>query len=183
MKHIIRAVEAHDWPKIKQLRLDALRDPAAPIAFHDSYEPAVARPDEFWQERAAAAAEGVAARQFVAETPDGSWLGTVSVLVERAGTATLFGEVPEQAQTHLVGVFVRSEARGSGVAKDLFAAALDWSWSLAEPRIERVRLFVHEANGRAEAMYRRTGFEPTGHTLPAPGDETAREIELAVRRG
>ncbi|MER6395483.1 GNAT family N-acetyltransferase [Kitasatospora sp. NPDC001603] len=183
MKHIIRAVDAEDWPKIKQLRLDALLDPAAPIAFHDSYEKAAAQPDEFWQERAAGAAEGVAARQFVAEAADGRWLGTVSVLVEHAGTATFFGDVPEQAQTHVVGVFVRSEARGSGVAQGLFEAALDWSWSLAEPRVERVRLFVHEANGRAGAMYRKTGFEPTGHHLPAPGDGTAREIELAVRRG
>ncbi|MGV9271082.1 N-acetyltransferase family protein [Kitasatospora sp. NPDC003701] len=183
MTHIIRAVDADDWPKIKQLRLDALLDPAAPVAFHDTYERAAAHPDAFWQERAAGAAAGVASRQFVAEAADGRWLGTVSVLVERAGTETFFGEVPEQPQTHVVGVFVRPEARGSGVAQELFAAALAWSWALAEPRIERVRLFVHQTNGRAEAMYRRIGFEPTGHTLPAPADENARELELAVLRG
>ncbi|MFF1902623.1 GNAT family N-acetyltransferase [Kitasatospora sp. NPDC058218] len=183
MTHIIRAVEADDWPKIKQLRLDALLDPAAAVAFHDTHEKASAQPDDFWQDRAAGAAAGVAARQFVAEAADGRWLGTVSVLVERAGTATYFGEVPEQPQTHLVGVFVRPEARGSGVSQELFEAALAWSWSLAEPRIERVRLFVHQANGRAEAMYRKIGFEPTGHTLPSPWDESARELELAVRRG
>ena len=45
-----------------------------------------------------------------------------------------------------------------------------------------MRLFVHESNARAEAMYVRAGFKPSGASVPVPGDETHREIELAVER-
>ncbi|WP_433609036.1 GNAT family N-acetyltransferase [Dactylosporangium sp. CA-139114] len=41
-------------------------------------------------------------------------------------------------QTHVVAVFVRPEARGSGLAEALFRAALEWSWAVPEPHIERV---------------------------------------------
>jgi RimJ/RimL family protein N-acetyltransferase len=87
------------------------------------------------------------------------------------------------AQTHVVGVFVRPEARGTGLAEELFRAALEWSWSLAEPRVERVRLFVHEDNARAEALYGKVGFKRTGVSVPVPGDATHRENELARHRG
>ncbi|WP_406193196.1 GNAT family N-acetyltransferase [Kitasatospora sp. NBC_01560] len=183
MKQIIRAVQAEDWAKVKEIRLSALRDPLAPVAFLETYEDAAAKSDTFWQERTAGAAEGVLVRQFVAEDAAGAWLGTVSVLVERAGVEGVFGTVPDAAQTHIVGVFVRPEARGSGLAQELFAAALEWSWQLAEPRIERVRLFVHEDNPRAHALYLKAGFATTGFTVPVPGDAGRLEIELAVPRG
>ncbi|MFE6052180.1 GNAT family N-acetyltransferase [Kitasatospora sp. NPDC056446] len=180
----IRRVAAEDWERVKEIRLDALRDPAASIAFLETYEQAAARPDRFWQDRAAGAATGDDVAQFVAEAADGRWLGTVSARVELPGGApALEGDVIGVAQTHIVGVFVRPEARGTGLARDLLGAAREWSWSLAEPRIRRVRLFVHEDNARAEAMYVKAGFERSGVALPVPGDETRRELELAVLRG
>ncbi|MCX4747301.1 GNAT family N-acetyltransferase [Kitasatospora sp. NBC_01287] len=182
MTHIIRSVRQDDWTRAKALRLDALRDPIAHLAFLDTYEQAAARPDEFWQDRAAGAAEGRTSRQFVAEAADGRWLGTVSVLVERSGTETFFGDVPEVSQTHIVGVFVRPEARGTGLTQELFRAALAWSWSLAEPRIDRVRLFVHEDNPRAEALYAKVGFKRTGFSISAAKQPTSSEIELALLR-
>ncbi len=181
MEHTIRAVQPEDWTKAKALRLDALRDPVASIAFVDTYEQAAGRPDEFWQGRAAQSGEGTTFRQFAAEAADGSWLGSVSVLVERAGVETFFADVPEVAQTHIVGVFLRPEARGTGLAVELFQAALDWSWSLTEPVVEQVRLFVHEDNARAEAMYRKVGFKHTGHSVPAV-DPTASDHELVLLR-
>ncbi|MFE2913319.1 GNAT family N-acetyltransferase [Kitasatospora indigofera] len=182
MSHHIRAVQQEDWPKVKELRLAALRDPVAHLAFLETYEQALARPDEFWQDRTDRAAEGRSCRQFVAEQADGRWLGTVTALVEPAGEKTFFEDVPEQSQTHVVGVFVRPEARGTGVVDELFRAALAWSWELTEPRVERVRLFVHEQNGRAEAMYLRAGFTRTGDSVPAPGGAPARDYELALAR-
>jgi len=182
MNHTVRAVRGEDWIKARAIRLAALRDPLAHLAFLETYEQAVARPDEFWRERTAGAAEGKSARQFVAEAADGGWIGTVSVLVERPGAESVFGEVPEVAQTHVVGVFVEPAARGTGVAEELFRAALEWSWSLSEPRIERARLFVHEDNARAEAMYGKVGFKRTGVSVPVPADSSKREIELALLR-
>ncbi|MET7616866.1 GNAT family N-acetyltransferase [Streptomyces sp. NPDC005408] len=182
MDYVIRPVRAEEWAKARELRLAALQDPAAPIAFLETYEQAVERPDGFWQDRATTSAEGIVSRQFIAEAPDGRWVGTLTVLVERPAGEVRFGEAAKTDQTHLVGVFVRPEARGAGVADALFSAALEWSWELAGPPVKRVRLYVHEHNGRAAAFYRRFGFVPSGDSVPVPGDDTARELELEVLR-
>ncbi|RLU86822.1 GNAT family N-acetyltransferase [Streptomyces griseocarneus] len=175
MEHIIRLVRPEEWRKAKELRLFALTDPAAPIAFLDTYENAATRSDEQWQHRAHTPS-------FIAEGPDGEWAGSVSILVEVPGEDSVFGGDAVMPQTHLVGVFVRPEHRGTGLAEALFRAALDWSWSLGDPRVERVRLFVHERNVRAEGLYRKLGFERTGVTVEVEGDASAIEYEMAVAR-
>ncbi len=166
---------------MKELRLAALRDPVAHLAFLETYDEAAAKSDAYWRERTAGAAEGVTERQqFIAERVDGGWDGSVTVLVEEAGSKDPFGDVVEQDQGHVVGVFVRPGQRGRGVTEALFAAALEWSWEVAD--VERVRLFVHERNARAEAFYRKVGFVPTGVMVPVPGEPDAREVEFAVKR-
>lgn len=179
MQFTIRAVRAEEWPLVKELRLAALQDPVAPIAFLETYEKASAQPDSFWQGRTADAAEGRTVRQFIGEDGDGRWLGSLTVLVEQAGAEDYFGQLLEAAQTHVVGVFVRPEARGTGLAAALFDAALAWSWGLSEPKIDRVRLYVHEDNARAQAMYAKAGFRRSGVTVDAAA---GREFEYVVRR-
>lgn len=183
MDYVMRSVRAEEWPLARQLRLEALQDPAAPVAFLESYEEAQARPDSFWQDRTAAAAEGRYVRQFVAESPEGEWVGTVTVLIERPDDDVRFGEAAEVDQAHLVGAFVRPEARGAGVTDALFRVAVDWAWSLSAPRLERVRLYVHENNPRAAAFYRRFGFVPSGQRTPMPGDRGEWELEYVIERG
>ncbi|MFJ9773786.1 GNAT family N-acetyltransferase [Kitasatospora sp. NPDC101157] len=183
MSTIIRRIRTGEWERVKEIRLAALQDPIAHLAFLDTYENASSRPDEFWQERTAGAAEGESVWQAVAEAADGRWLGTMTVLVERPGAeGALAGDVITVPQAHVVGVYVRPEARGTGLAHELIEAAQEWAWSLTEPRLQRVRLYVHEDNARAEAMYVRAGFKHSGVSVPVPGDGTAREIELAVER-
>ncbi|WP_327368897.1 GNAT family N-acetyltransferase [Streptomyces sp. NBC_01217] len=184
MEHVIRAVRAVEWPLVKELRLAALQDPAAPLAFLETYAQGAACSDEFWQDRALGGSEdgGGDVRQFVAVAPDGRWDGSVTVLIERPDAEARFGEGADVHQAHVVGVFVRPEARGKGLAEALFQAGTDWAWSLGEPRIERVRLYVHEDNARAAALYRRIGFVATGQTVPVPSDPSARELEYAVER-
>jgi len=182
MSHVIRSIRSEEWPAVRELRLAALKDPVAHLAFLETYEDAVVRADSYWQERAAGAALGTTERQqFVAEGSDGVWAGTVIVLVEEAGSEDPFGQPVKQRQGHVVGVFVRPEHRGSanGITQRLFDAALEWSWALG---LERVRLFVHEKNSRAEAFYRRIGFVATGGTAPVPGDEASLEVEFAFPR-
>ncbi|MFE2093679.1 GNAT family N-acetyltransferase [Streptomyces sp. NPDC059460] len=184
MDYVIRPVRAEEWALVKDIRLAALQDPAAPVAFLETYEQGLAQPDEFWQGRAAGGAEssGDETRQFIAEAPEGSWAGTISVLIERPDGDLRFGAPAKVHQAHVVGVYVRPEARGSGLADQLFRAGVDWAWSLGEPRIERVRLYVHENNPRAGAFYRRFGFVPTGETLAEPDDPTALDLEYEIIR-
>ncbi|MEW2633856.1 GNAT family N-acetyltransferase [Streptomyces sp. NPDC048389] len=177
MEYVIRRVRAEEWAKARDLRLHALRDPLAPIAFYESYEQALERPDSAWQERTANAAAGVDVVQFVAEAPGGRWDGTASVLVEHKGSALIGTPAPVE-QTHVVGVFVRQEARGNGLAEALFRAALEWSWALDSPPVERVRLLFHSDNARAAALYRKVGFVPSGVSGPVPDDEMAQEYEI-----
>ncbi|WP_327316161.1 GNAT family N-acetyltransferase [Streptomyces sp. NBC_01235] len=175
---VVRGIQAGEWPAVKALRLLALRDPAAPLAFLETYEAAVERPDAFWQERVVGAAEGAAgARQFVAEAADGQWAGTVTVLVEEAGSTDWAGFPVERRQGHVVGVYVRDEWRGGEVTRALLDAAVDWSWRLG---LERVRLIVHEENLRAQGAYRKAGFVPSGRTvaLGEEAGEASGEAEL-----
>ncbi|MEW2397930.1 GNAT family N-acetyltransferase [Streptomyces sp. NPDC046862] len=179
---VVRAIRADEWPRVKKLRLESLRDPVADMAFLESYEAAAARPDSFWQERAAGAAEGTRERQqFIAETDGGEWVGTVAVLVEEAGSLDFYGAVVERGQAHVVGVFVRPEYRGdkAGVTGALFDAALEWAWGTGA---ERARLFVHERNPRAEAFYRKAGFVASGVTVPGPAAVGGRDLEYVVER-
>ncbi|MFE2143345.1 GNAT family N-acetyltransferase [Streptomyces sp. NPDC059456] len=180
--HVMRPVRADEWQKVKEQRIEALKDPAAPVAFLETLAQAESRTDEFWQDRASRASQGRHARQFVAEGADGQWVGSVTVLVEEGGTTDFFERAVEQTQGHLVGVFVRAGERGTGVTEALFTAALDWAWSLEGPALERVRLFVHEGNGRAGAFYRRFGFRATGQVVPVPGDPDATELEYVLAR-
>lgn len=181
-EYVIRPIRAEEWDKVKELRIAALRDPAAPVAFLETVEHGEEQTDEFWQERAAGGAAGQSIRQFVAEGPDGVWAGTVTVLVEVAGTTDIFDGEIEQDQGHLVGVFVRPGQRGTGLTEELFEAALEWAWGLEEPALARVRLFVHEENARAGAFYRRFGFVPSGTVVPMPTDPSAKELEYVFPR-
>ncbi|MET9346688.1 GNAT family N-acetyltransferase [Streptomyces termitum] len=180
---VIRPVRSGEWEAVRELRLAALRDPVAALAFVESYEEAAALPDAFWRERAEGGSEdrGTWIRQFVAEAADGRWVGTATVLVERPGGGPgPFGEVTE-AQTDVVGVYVRPEARGSGLVDALLRTAVEWSWA-QEPPVGRVRLFVNEENGRAEAVYRRFGFVPTGGRADTLGSGEPRDLEYELRR-
>ncbi|MFI8194590.1 GNAT family N-acetyltransferase [Streptomyces sp. NPDC085946] len=179
MTYVIRSVRADEWPAVRELRLAALRDPIAHLAFLETYEAAEARPDSYWRERTARAAEGAdGAQQVIAEGPDGRWVASVTVLVEEPGTTDWAGLPVEREQGHLVGVYVRPEDRGSGLTEVLFDAALEWSWGRG---LERVRLFVHEENGRAQRFYRRAGFVPSGVTVPL-GESGKRELEFVLGR-
>ncbi|MFD6415903.1 GNAT family N-acetyltransferase [Streptomyces sp. NPDC060194] len=176
----VRPVRAEEWREVKALRLLALRDPAAPIAFLETYEEAAARPDDFYRQRAEGASHGTGARQFVAEDGDGSWVGSVTVLVEEAGRDDFFGHRVERRQAQLVGVYLRPEHRGTGVLDALVSAAVAWAWS--DPAITRVRLHVHESNARAAGAYRRLGFVASGVTLPTEADPALVERELVLAR-
>ncbi|MEV8529283.1 MULTISPECIES: N-acetyltransferase [unclassified Streptomyces] len=182
MDYVIRPVRADEWLRMKELRMVALADPVAPVAFLETTEQALERPDAFWQERTAKVSHGTSARQFVAEGPDGELVGTVVVLVEQPGAKDIFGREITAPQAHLVGVFVRVEHRGVGLTERLFEAAMEWAWALEEPAVERIRLYVHEENPRAQGFYRKIGFVSTGVSAPIEGEAGGLDWEMEVVR-
>lgn len=176
--YVIRSIRADEWPAVKELRLRALRDPVAHLAYLETYEDAATRPDSYWRERAAGSAGGVSgAQQIVAEGPGGQWLGTLTVWVEEAGTTDWAGFFVERRQAHVVGVFVRPEWRGSGLTGALFDAGVEWARTSG---VERVRLIVHPDNGRAQSSYRKAGFVPSGRTVPLEGGPGDHELEFVL---
>ncbi|KOU55090.1 acetyltransferase [Streptomyces sp. MMG1533] len=178
--YVIRSVRVGEWPAVKALRLAALQDPVAHLAFLETYEEAAAKPDSYWKERTAGGAEGATGvQQIIAEGPDGRWVGTLTVLLEEPGTTDWAGFPVERKQGHLVGVFVRPEERGNGLTDVLFDAALEWAWGRGA---ERVRLIVHEENGRAQRFYRKVGFVPSGTTVPLAARPGERELEFVLER-
>ncbi|MEU0971372.1 GNAT family N-acetyltransferase [Streptomyces sp. NPDC005917] len=176
--YVVRAIRPDEWEAVKRFRLESLRDPVAPIAFLDTYEEDVARPDSFYQERAARSAEEPSsARQFIAEAADGVWAGSLTVLVEEAGSTDWAGAPVARRQGHVVGVYVRPEHRGGGLIKALFDAGVAWA---REQGVERVRLLVHEENARAQGAYRKAGFVPSGVLVPFFKDEAETEVEFVL---
>ncbi|ROS79108.1 GNAT family N-acetyltransferase [Cellulomonas sp. PhB143] len=182
--YTVRPVRADEWRQVRALRLEALQDEAAPLAFLESYEQGLAHPDAFWRDRAAGssadAGPDAASRQLVAVAggadggeATGTWVGTVVVLVETVGGRDFEGRTIERAAGHVVGVYVAPGHRGAGVIDRLLAEALAW----AETRgLDRARLYVHADNPRAQGAYRRAGFAPTGTTVDG---SIGPEIEMA----
>lgn len=176
----IRPVHAHEWREVRVLRLHALQDEAAAIAFVDNFEDATSRPDEFWQQRVALASveagSDAGARQFIAVTEDGAWIGSVTVLVEQAGETDFEGAVIERSAGGIVGVYLDPAFRGTGVIKNLLDAAIDW---IRERDLDYARLYVHSENTRAQKAYEKAGFHPTGTALVGsigPEIEMARDV-------
>lgn len=158
------------------LRLEALQDPAAGIAFLETHDDAAARPREFWDERAAGAALSGSAAQFVAEAGR-SWIGTVTILIPEAGVPDYFGRIRNEGTALAVAVYVSPAHRGRGVLDELFARAS--AWAVGQGCRELV-LDVHEDNARARAAYARLGFVPTGGTIDG---RNGREVEMSLALG
>lgn len=157
----MRASRGTDWRRYRDLRLTALRDPMAPVAFFEPYEEALRRTADGWRQQA----EPQKGRTtFVGEAPDGTWAGMVTAVRHDDG------------HVHVVGVYVAPEHRGAGLAEALMRAAIEWAGE------REVRLDVHENNGRAARFYHRLGFRPTGHIEPDPRDPRLYARELTLRR-
>lgn len=154
----VRRIRLHEWREVRELRIRAVSDPAAPVAFLSTREQELARDDDFWQRRAADAAMGENAAQFVA-VRDERWVGSATVLLREVGESDTLGRVVPAPQADVVGVFVDPAHRGEGVLGLLIGAAAEWA---AGSGVSGLTLDVHADNARAQAAYRKLGFAPTG---------------------
>ena len=83
---------------------------------------------------------------------------------------------PEIQHAELVSMWVRPDARGSGVGRRLIEAVLDWAQGAA---FGEVRLWVVDGNERAERVYSRLGFRRTGTVAPVREGEPLIEFEMS----
>lgn len=153
-----RRVRLHEWAAVRDLRLDAVADPAAGIAFLTTTAEELARDESFWRHRTAGAALGDDGAQFVADTGD-RWVGTVTVLMRAPGARDHLDRQVLAPRADVVGVYVSPSHRGTGVLGMLLDAAADWA---AAHGADALTLDVHADNARAQGAYRKAGFAPTG---------------------
>ena len=172
----IRRVLATDGERVRALRLEALEDPAAGIAFLESRADALARPRSFWDERAVGAALSGSAAQFIAEA-GAAWVGTVTILIPEPDAPDYFGRLRPEGTALAVAVYVNPVHRGQEVLDDLFEVASQWA---LDHGCTELVLDVHEDNVRAQSAYARLGFTPTGGTIDG---QNGRELEMARRIG
>ncbi|MCK1817821.1 GNAT family N-acetyltransferase [Streptomyces sp. XM4011] len=186
-RYAIRTTRREDWARLRELRLAALLDPLAEVAFYQTYEAALEIPRQEWERRAA----GERTTTFIGypvdpEDPAGSadpadfavdkpWAGMVTVFPEPdtfAGTDT--DADSDTNHVTVVGVYVRPEHRGTGLARNLMRRAIDWAGE------REVRLRVHENNPRAARFYASLGFRPNGVGHPDPRMPGFRAVELTL---
>jgi ribosomal protein S18 acetylase RimI-like enzyme len=158
---MIRRLTANDATAYRDLRLKALRD--HPAAFTAAYEDEVTQPLSFYAER-------LAAGTVFARGTDR--LDGMTGFYIREGLKTCHRGV-------LWGMYVRPDARGTGLAMALIEAVKDH----ARPLVEDVILGVGTDNPAAIARYRAAGFVRCGSERRAIkiGDHYHDEISMAFR--
>jgi ribosomal protein S18 acetylase RimI-like enzyme len=134
---IVRETNVQDWVSLKTVRLEALLD--APTAFGVSYQAAINYTDERWKELASS------------EGQPHFWLA----LDRNKPVGMIGGGVDQTSRFNLIGMWIKPEFRGSGVAEHLVnavkARAIDKGY-------RRVMLGVSPDNLRASRFYRKQGF-------------------------
>ncbi len=152
----IRRVGPDDWRLFRELRLTSLRE--APYAFASRLETALEYGEADWRGRLVSVTQFAA---FDAEQP--------------VGTA---GALTEGEKTELVSMWVRPEARGTGVGDALVAAVIEEALARGSAA---VTLWVSDGNRDAEALYARHGFARSGRTQPIDEDDPTRGMEFEMR--
>jgi RimJ/RimL family protein N-acetyltransferase len=145
----IRSTVRDDGPRLRELRLEALR--LNPLAFTADLAEAEARPPEHWEDMAERGGIGPS-RQVIIVAEAGS------ELVGMTGVWT----APQPKRAHIGGiwgVYVRPAARGRGIGEAMLKAAVDWARS-QELRI--LQLGVTACNHSAKRCYERCGFTVYG---------------------
>ncbi len=160
----IRKIRPDDWQAVKALRLEALAD--APYAFAETLAEAKATPDSVWQNRVQQNAEGK------------SSIGVLASENNRlVGMAVGLCNPDGNQKAHLVAMWVSPDHRGTGAAESLVQYIVNWA---RESGSTALVAGVTEHNPRAQAFYRRLGFEVLPNRPPWKPEPTSNEIPLQM---
>ena len=149
----------------RSIRLEALRE--SPEAFSASYDAALGREMESWDNQADAAAEGGDRAIFVVQA------------AEPVGLVALYRDPENPSQGELVQMWIAPSERGGGIAEVLLNHLFEWA---AGNSYETVRAEVTDGNQRALRFYLRYGFRK----LESAGTETSlvksiKDVEIGLR--
>jgi RimJ/RimL family protein N-acetyltransferase len=162
MSFKLRRLEANDLAIYRELRLEGLRH--HPEAFSSAWEDESRMPDTWWTER------------LETSTVFGGWLDN-SALVGLAGLRV--HDIAKLRHKGLLwGMYVRPEARGTGLAAALVQKVIEH----AKPLVEQLCLTVVATNVGAHRLYSKAGFAEYGLERRAlrVGDEYYDEILMSL---
>ncbi|WP_255499939.1 N-acetyltransferase [Actinotalea sp. JY-7885] len=152
---MIERLDEEQWERLARIRLDALRtDP-------DAFGSSIAREEGFgerqWRMRLRSSA------WFVARDDAGDDVGLVCAIQEPGA---------DDAERHVVSLWVRPQARRGGVAQRLLDAVAGLA---LQEGAERLTLWQIAGNDAAARACLGAGFAPTGATMPLPRDPARTE--------
>ena len=153
MTVIIRPLRVDEAALYRDIRLEALR--THPEAFGASFEQEAARPLGFFAERLSGqegmtGPTGISGNVIFGGFQDAAVLAIAGFIVQSG--------LKREHKGTLWGMYVRPEARGTGLASLLVEAVLDH----ARDRVELIQLSVIADNVIARRLYASLGFEPYG---------------------
>src|SRR3954469_16045566 len=141
----VRRLLPDDYELVRNMRLRSLA--LSPTAFGSTHEREAEFTDDLWRERL----RPEAYPHFGCFDERGKSVGLVVAGPDEAGDGV----------GHLFAMWVEPDSRGRGAADALVGAVAEWARSRGS---SAVQLLITEGNDRAEAMYRRNGFELTGQS-------------------
>jgi GNAT superfamily N-acetyltransferase len=158
----IRRIAPDEIDVFRRIRLEALR--CEPTSFASRLEDWVTLPDEAWRRRL----NDPVFVAFSGEVP----VGIMGLLPQRPRKMA--------HRATLVMVYLRESFRGTGLARDLLAAVVDFA---RHEEILQLELAVSAENPGAIGFYRREGFSEVGR-IPGGLLDGGREIDdvIMVRR-
>jgi ribosomal protein S18 acetylase RimI-like enzyme len=158
----IRRVTPDEWRELRDTRLAALRD--TPDAFGTTYEGALSRTDEWWQDWAQRSAESGGQAMFLA-WDDGQPVGIAGAFRDDGGI------------WNIVAMWVDPRHRREGIGRALLDAV---TAHVRAQGATKVVLGVTEGNDAARALYERYGFAATEKTFPLRAGSPLLVHELAL---
>jgi ribosomal protein S18 acetylase RimI-like enzyme len=160
----VRRLATGDAPLFRDIRLEALR--LAADAFASTFEAENAKPLDWFAER-------LGGLHVLGVFHAGTLVGIASFIVLQ--------NVKMAHKGHLVGMYVRPEARRRGVGRRLAEAIIE----IARGHVEVIQLTVVMGNEAARRLYAAVGFEEYGYEKKAlkSGDRYFDEILMAIDLG
>ena len=161
---VIRAIRADDLENYKTVRLRALQE--SPTAFASTYAEASQFSDEEWSNR----------------VDECMRVGSTAFLAfdERDACGIIRGS-PDDSDPRigwLESMWITPWHRRQGVGSKLVRHVIDWAKELG---LRELKLEVTDTNEPAIQLYKRCGFQPTGHKSPYQNNANLTELEMLIR--